>query len=81
MRHELLATGICRLGNKIEFSSVELLQGTGLQAEAETKEDEPQRAVICFGSEENPWIQDILALDKLNNYDQNQISNICSFSI
>jgi adenine-specific DNA-methyltransferase len=62
---ELLATGI--LG-KLEFSSVELLQGTKfLQAEAETKEDEPQRAVICFGSEVKPLDSRMvsLALDEV----------------
>jgi DNA modification methylase/superfamily II DNA or RNA helicase len=55
-REELLATGILgRGGNKIEFSRVEPLSGTVyLQAEAETKEDTPRRAVICFAGETMP---------------------------
>lgn len=37
------------------FSRVELLSGTRyLQAEAETKEDTPRRAVICFSGETKP---------------------------
>lgn len=52
-RDELLATGIlAKNGSKLEFSRVEPLSGTVyLQAEAETKEEQPKRAVICFGSE------------------------------
>jgi adenine-specific DNA-methyltransferase len=55
-RGELLATGIIgRGGAKIEFSRVEPLSGTAfLQAEAETKEDPPRRAVICFAGETKP---------------------------
>lgn len=55
-RDELLATGIMgRAGQRIHFSRVEPLVGTRyLQAEAETKEDIPQRAVICFGHEHAP---------------------------
>lgn len=55
-RDELLATGIIgRGGQKIQFSRVELLPGTRyLQAEAETKEDVPQRVVICFSNEHTP---------------------------
>lgn len=53
-RDELLATGILgKNGKKLEFSRVEPLAGTTfLQAEGETKEAIPRRAVICFGSEE-----------------------------
>ena len=52
-RDELLATGIIGRGSaKIEFSRVEPLSGTHyLQAEAETKEEKPRRAVICFSGE------------------------------
>jgi adenine-specific DNA-methyltransferase len=55
-RDELLATGILgRGGAKIEFSRVEPLSGTTyLQAEAETKEETPRRAVICFAGETKP---------------------------
>ena len=55
-RDQLLATGIMgRGGNRLEFSRVEPLCGTKfLQAEAETKEDVPRRAVICFAGETKP---------------------------
>jgi len=55
-RDELLATGIIgRGGAKVEFSRVEPLSGTRyLQAEAETKEATPRRAVICFAGETKP---------------------------
>lgn len=53
---QLRATGIMgRGGNRLMFSRVELLSGTRyLQAEAETKEDTPRRAVICFSGETKP---------------------------
>ncbi|NLT15146.1 MAG: site-specific DNA-methyltransferase, partial [Clostridiales bacterium] len=70
-RDELLATGIRgRGGAKIEFSRVEPLSGTKyLQAEAETKEDAPRRAVICFGSETKPLDSRLvaMALDEVEN--------------
>jgi len=55
-RDELLATGLrTRGGEKIEFSRVEPLVGTHyLQADAETKESKPRRAVVCFAGETNP---------------------------
>lgn len=55
-RDELLKTGIRgKGGQRIEFSRVELLPGTRyLHAEAETKEDTPARAAICFGPEHAP---------------------------
>ena len=55
-RDQLLATGIMgRGGSRLEFSRVEPLSGTKfLQAEAETKEDVPRRAVICFAGEAKP---------------------------
>ena len=55
-RDELLVTGIIgRSGAKIEFSRVEPLAGTyHLQADAETKESSPRRAVICFAGETKP---------------------------
>ena len=61
---ELLVTGILgRGGNKIEFSRVEPLSGTiYLQAEAETKEDTPRRAVICFADETKPMDSRMVAL-------------------
>jgi len=63
-RDELLATGILgRRGEKIEFSRVEPLSGTQfLQAEAETKEDIPRRAVICFASETQPMDSRMVSL-------------------
>jgi adenine-specific DNA-methyltransferase len=67
-RDELLATGIIgRGGAKIEFSRVEPLFGTTyLQADAETKEDAPRRAVVCFADETKPMDSRIvkLALDE-----------------
>ncbi|MDD3995355.1 MAG: site-specific DNA-methyltransferase [Bacilli bacterium] len=61
---EMLATGILgRGGAKIEFSRVEPLSGTiYLQAEAETKEDTPRRAVICFADETKPMDSRMVAL-------------------
>lgn len=63
-RDELLATGILgRNGAKIEFSRVEPLTGTKfLQAEAETKEKEPRRAVICFAGETKPMDSRMVAM-------------------
>jgi adenine-specific DNA-methyltransferase len=70
-RDELLAAGIRgRSGAKIEFSRVEPLSGTKfLQAEAETKEDTPRRAAVCFGSETKPLDSRVvnLALDEAEN--------------
>jgi adenine-specific DNA-methyltransferase len=58
-RSELLRTGIRgRGGQKIEFTRVEPLPGTrNLQADAETKEDKPQRVAISFGPEYAPLEQ------------------------
>ena len=55
-RDELLATGIRgKDGQILMFSRVEPLSGTRyLQAEAETMEDTPRRAVICFANEDRP---------------------------
>lgn len=53
---QLRATGIMgRGGARLSFSRVEMLSGTKyLQAEAETIEDTPRRAVICFAGETKP---------------------------
>jgi adenine-specific DNA-methyltransferase len=58
-RDELFRTGIRgKGGQRIEFSRVEPLSGTRwLQADAETKEDNPQRVVISFGPEHAPLEQ------------------------
>ena len=55
-RDELLRTGVrLRKGQKLGFSRVEPLSGTSwIQADAETQEDTPRRAVICFGNEFKP---------------------------
>ena len=70
-RDQLLATGILgRGGARLEFSRVEPLSGTRyLQAEAETKEDTPRRAVICFAGETKPLDSRMvaLALDEAEN--------------
>ena len=51
-REELYQTGICaKGGQRIGFTRVEPLTGTRwLHADAETKEDKPQRVVVSFGS-------------------------------
>jgi adenine-specific DNA-methyltransferase len=58
-RDELLKTGIRGKGGQwIEFSRVEPLPGTRwLHADAETKEDKPQRVVVSFGPEHAPLEQ------------------------
>lgn len=63
-RDQLLATGILgRGGNRLTFSRVEPLSGTKfLQAEAETKEDTPRRAVICFAGETKPLDSRMVAM-------------------
>ena len=63
-RDEILKTGIrARSGEKILFSRVEPLQGTHwLHAEAETREDTPQKAVVSFGPEHAPLEQRQVAL-------------------
>lgn len=68
-RDQLRATGIMgRGGARLEFTRVEPLSGTKyLQAEAETKEDAPRRAVICFAGETKPLDARMveMALDEL----------------
>lgn len=63
-RNELLRAGVRAKGSKlIEFTRVEPLSGTRfLQAEAETKEDNPKRVVVCFGPEHAPLEQRIVEL-------------------
>ena len=63
-RDQLLATGILgRGGARLEFSRVEPLSGTRyLQAEAETKEETPRRAVICFAGETKPLDSRMVAM-------------------
>ena len=63
-RDQLLATGIMgRGGARLEFSRVEPLSGTRyLQAEAETKEETPRRAVICFAGETKPLDSRMVAM-------------------
>jgi len=58
-RDELFKTGIRgKGGQRIGFSRVEPLPGTRwLHADAETKEDTPQRVVVSFGSEHAPLEQ------------------------
>lgn len=67
-RQELFRAGVrAKGGNTIEFIRVEPLLGSKyLQAEAETKEDNPKRVVVCFGPEHAPLEQRTveLALDE-----------------
>jgi adenine-specific DNA-methyltransferase len=55
-RDELLRAGVRAKGGKlIEFTRVEPISGTRyLQAEAETKEADPKRVLVCFGPEHAP---------------------------
>jgi len=68
---QLLATGIMgRGGARLMFSRVEMLSGTKrLQAEAETIEETPRRAVICFADEAKPLDSRMVskALDEAEN--------------
>jgi len=63
-RSELLRTGVrAKGGSKIEFSRVEPIQGTTyLQAEAETKEANPKKVLVCFGPEHAPLEQRLVEL-------------------
>jgi len=63
-RQELLKAGVRAKGGKvIEFTRVEPLSGTRfLQAEAETKENNPKRVVVCFGPEHAPLEQRMVEL-------------------
>ncbi len=58
-RDELFKSGIrAKGGRKIEFTRIEPLSGTRyLQAEGETREDEPKRVFISFGPEHAPLEQ------------------------
>ena len=58
-RDELMRTGVRAKGGKmIEFSRVEPLSGTKfIQAEAETKEDNPKKVLVVFGPEHAPLEQ------------------------
>jgi adenine-specific DNA-methyltransferase len=70
-RNELLKSGVRGKGGaKIEFSRVEPIQGTTyLQAEAETKEANPKKVLVCFGPEHAPLEQRLveLALEEAGN--------------
>ena len=63
-RDELLKTGIRgKGGQRLMFSRVEPLPGTRwLHADAESKEDKPQRVVVSFGPEHAPLEQRQVAL-------------------
>jgi adenine-specific DNA-methyltransferase len=58
-RDELLRTGVrAKNGNLIEFVRIEPLSGTKhIQAEAETKEDNPKKVLVVFGPEHAPLEQ------------------------
>lgn len=70
-RSEMLATGILgKNGNKLDFSRIEPLEGSVyFQAEGETKENSPKRAIICFGSETK--VMDARFIDMALNEAQN----------
>lgn len=56
---ELLQSGVRgKSGGQISFTRMESLSGTRfLQAQGETKEDNPKRVVVCFGPEHAPLEQ------------------------
>jgi adenine-specific DNA-methyltransferase len=58
-RQELLRTGIrAKNGQRIEFSRMEAFQGTRwIQAEGETKEENPKKVLVSFGPEYAPLEQ------------------------
>jgi adenine-specific DNA-methyltransferase len=58
-RDELLKSGVrAKAGNIIPFTRVEPLSGTKyIQAEAETKEDNPKKVLVVFGPEHAPLEQ------------------------
>ena len=70
-RCQLLTTGIvARGGERIRFNRIDPMQGTRfLQAEGETKEANPRRVVVCFGSETKPMDSRMvdMALDEVEN--------------
>jgi len=83
-RDELLRTGVRAKGGKsIEFTRVEPLCGTHyLQAEAETKEADPKRVLVCFGPEHAPLEQRTveLALEEAQHLKPSaQIILFCAF--
>ena len=63
-KDELQRTGVRGKGGAlIEFTRVETLSGTHyLQADAETKEANPKRVVVCFGPEHAPLEQRMVEL-------------------
>jgi adenine-specific DNA-methyltransferase len=83
-KDELLRAGVRAKGGRlIEFTRVETLSGTRyLQAEAETKEDNPKRVLICFGPEHAPLEQRTveLALEEAEHLKPKaQIVLFCAF--
>ncbi|MBI4745222.1 MAG: site-specific DNA-methyltransferase, partial [Deltaproteobacteria bacterium] len=83
-RDELLRAGVRAKGGKlIEFTRVEPLSGTRyLQAEAETKEANPKKVLVCFGPEHAPLEQRMveLALEEAEHLKPKaQIVLFCAF--
>ena len=63
-KDELLRTGIrVKSGDVIQFSRVETLKGTKyIQAEGQTKEDQPKKVFIVFGPKHAPLEQKVVEL-------------------
>jgi adenine-specific DNA-methyltransferase len=83
-KDELLRTGIRgKGGQRIEFSRVESLSATKfLHVEAETKDKEPKRVLVCFGPEHAPLEQRTveLAIDEATHIKPApQILLFCAF--
>lgn len=70
-RNELMATGIIgKNGNRLDFSRLEPMEGSKFfQVTGETKEENPKRAIICFGSETK--VMDARFIDMALNEAQN----------
>ncbi len=81
-RDELLRSGVrAKGGAHLEFSHVEAISGTKyIQAEAETKEKNPQKVLVVFGPEHAPLEQRMVerALDEAR-YIKPDILLFCSF--
>lgn len=81
-RDELLRTGVrAKGGSLIEFTSVETLSGTKyIQAQAETKGDNPEKVLVVFGPEHAPLEQRVveLALEEAR-YIKPDILLFCAF--
>ena len=81
-RDELFRTGIrIKGGEKMHFNSIETASYKYIQAEGETKEDPPKRALIVFGPEHAPLGQRTMeaAYQEARRYTKPNILLFCAF--